>query len=317
MTVLILASERDFTADRMITVLAEHAVPTARVDTAWFPQWASLEAELSSGRWTGTLRVEGQDIELEGLRSVYYRSPSAFQLSLMLSATEHRWATSEAKLGLGGVLTSLPVRWINHPSRNADASYKPRQLVTAARCGLAVPDTLITNQACAVRRFAERGPTVAKALGAVSIVEDGARRVAFTRLLDEADLADLRGVEQTAHQFQRWVPKSFEVRAYVVGDQVFAAAIHAATSAAHLDWRADYDALRYEPIQPPPQVAAGIVAYCKALDLTYGAFDFVVQPDRAWVFLECNPGGQYGWIEDAIGAPITQAIAALLREEAG
>jgi hypothetical protein len=30
------------------------------------------------------------------------------------------------------------------------------------------------------------------------------------------------------------------------------------------------------------------------------------------VFLECNAGGQYGWIEDAVSAPITTALADLL-----
>jgi hypothetical protein len=62
-------------------------------------------------------------------------------------------------------------------------------------------------------------------------------------------------------------------------------------------------------------VAAGVVAYCAALGLGYGAFDFVIRSDGAWVFLECNPGGQYGWIEDAINAPITETIADLLSEE--
>jgi hypothetical protein len=41
----------------------------------------------------------------------------------------------------------------------------------------------------------------------------------------------------------------------------------------------------------------------------------VIRPDGVWVFLECNPGGQYGWIEDAIDVPITETIADLLSEE--
>jgi hypothetical protein len=41
----------------------------------------------------------------------------------------------------------------------------------------------------------------------------------------------------------------------------------------------------------------------------------MIRPDGALVFLECNPGGQYGWIEDATAAPITAAIADLPSEE--
>lgn len=32
------------------------------------------------------------------------------------------------------------------------------------------------------------------------------------------------------------------------------------------------------------------------LGLVYGAFDFVITPQGEWVFLEVNPGGQYGWL---------------------
>jgi ATP-grasp ribosomal peptide maturase len=315
MTVLILASELDITADDMVIVLKERDVPVARMDTAWFPQRASVDAAFRDGQWRGVLRAGGRTIALEGLRSIWYRSPSAFQFPPEMSETERRWAMGEAKLGLGGVLASLPVRWVNYPSRNADAAYKPVQLAVAARCRLAVPDTLITNKAEAVRRFAEGGTTVAKALGAPAIVEDGGRKTTFTHRLDDTGLADLRGVEHTAHQFQRWVPKSFEARVFAVGDRVFAAAIHAGSEASYLDWRNDYTALRYESIEPPADVAAGVVAYCAELGLGYGAFDFVIGPDGAWVFLECNPGGQYGWIEDAINAPITETIADLLSEE--
>jgi ATP-grasp ribosomal peptide maturase len=315
MTVLILAAERDFTADRMVAALRRRGAETARVDTAWFPLRATLDAEFRGGRWRGTLCAGGRRIALEGLRSIWYRSPSAFQLPPGLTETERRWAMGEAKLGLGGVLASLPVRWLNDPNRNAAACYKPRQLAVAAHCGLTVPDTLITNLEPSVRRFAEGGATVAKALGAPAIVEGGGRKTTFTHRLDAADLADLRGVERTAHQFQRWVPKAFEARVFVVGDRVFAAAIHAGSEASYVDWRNDYTALRYERIEPPSDVAAGVVAYCGEFGLVYAAFDFVIRPDGRWVFLECNPGGQYGWIEDATDAPITETIADLLSEE--
>lgn len=195
--------------------------------------------------------------------------------------------------------------------RPVRAVSQPVQLATAARCGLTVPDTLITNDADAVRQFAA-SPTVGKALGSPSIVEDGTRKTAFTHLLDKTDCADLTGVGTTAHQFQRWVPKDHEARVFLIGDRIFAAAIHAMTPAAHVDWRRDYRALRYEAIDPPADVITGILEYCVELELVYGAFDFVITPAGEWVFLECNPGGQYGWIEDAIGSPITEAIADLL-----
>ncbi|SDP10272.1 hypothetical protein SAMN04487905_1022 [Actinopolyspora xinjiangensis] len=46
--------------------------------------------------------------------------------------------------------------------------------------------------------------------------------------------------------------------------------------------------------------------------LLYGALDFVITPEGRWVFLEINPGGQYGWLEAATGAAITGQLAELL-----
>jgi hypothetical protein len=38
----------------------------------------------------------------------------------------------------------------------------------------------------------------------------------------------------------------------------------------------------------------------------------IVTPDGGYVFLELNPNGQWLWIELITGAPITDAIVALL-----
>ncbi|KUO10863.1 hypothetical protein [Streptomyces sp. DSM 15324] len=50
--------------------------------------------------------------------------------------------------------------------------------------------------------------------------------------------------------------------------------------------------------------------------LSFGAFDFAVTASGAWWFLECNPNGQWAWLEDAAGLPITHAIADLLENGA-
>lgn len=263
MTVLILATERDISADRMVRALADRDVPVFRADLGWFPQQLTLDAELRDGRWVGRLATPHREVALEGLRSIWYRSPSAFRFPPAMSGTERRHAQHEAKLGLGGVLSALPVHWVNHPSRHADAGYKPRQLIAAARAGLAVVPTLVTNDAVAVRRFAARsepGGVVTKMFGASAIFEQGGRRVALTQRLSDTDLDDLRGIEMTAHQVQRWASKRAEARVIVIGQHVFAVAIRAGSAAAFVDWRADYGALSYERIPLPTEVERGIRA---------------------------------------------------------
>jgi hypothetical protein len=61
-------------------------------------------------------------------------------------------------------------------------------------------------------------------------------------------------------------------------------------------------------------VRAAVTAYLKMTGLSFGAFDFSVTPEGVWNALEINPEGQWGWIEQETGAPITEAIAAWLTE---
>lgn len=314
MTVLVLTGDCDPTADRVVEELGRRSVPIFRCDTSWFPGRLSLDAHLGDpGCWSGSLRTANRTVRLREVRSVWYRRPAAFRFPEGMSRPERQHAGWEAKFGLGGILMSLPCQHVNHPSREADACYKPLQLSTAAACGLTVPETLITNDPEAVRRFVGRTDrqVAVKTLGPNVIAEDELK-VVYTHPLTDDDLADLRGVEVTAHLFQAWVNKDFEVRVVAVGTRLFAASIRAGSAAGRVDWRSDLEALTYEIVDVPSCVEAGIHRYLAALGLRYGAFDFAVTPDDSWVMFECNPGGQYGWIEANTGLPITAALADLL-----
>lgn len=68
---------------------------------------------------------------------------------------------------------------------------------------------------------------VLKSLSTNLIWEDHTYKMGWTRRPSPQDLSDLRGIEVTAHQIQDWVPKRYECRAVMVGQEIFAVAIHA------------------------------------------------------------------------------------------
>ncbi|MGH4015645.1 MAG: hypothetical protein ACRDSL_17325 [Pseudonocardiaceae bacterium] len=72
--------------------------------------------------------------------------------------------------------------------------------------------------------------------------------------------------------------------------------------------------MSYEQIELPAPVAEGITRFLEARNLVYGALDFVVGPDGSYTFLECNPGGQFGWLESRTGVPLTHTLADLLAQ---
>ena len=307
--VLIISAKSDWSAARVTEQLDARDVHYSWLDPAEFPQRLALVAAFDAV-WHVEVADAAGRVDLGAVLAVLYRRPADFVMPAGMSGPELRFARAQARVGLGGVLASLRARWMNHPSALADAEYKPRQLALAATVGLDTPRTLVTNDRAAVRTFAgEVGDVVVKPLAEPIVREAGGSTPVWTRRLTSADLEDLDGVETTAHLFQAFVTKAYEVRVTAVGDRLFAVRIDAGSPQARVDWRSDYDALTYQVVECPHPVAEGIRGYLAASGLVYGAFDFVVGPDGRWTFLECNGAGQWGWLAEECGLPIAEAIA--------
>jgi ATP-grasp ribosomal peptide maturase len=312
-TVLVLASSDDDTADLVVDALAPRRVRVARVDTADFPASVSLVARPELAESPGWLRVHGERIDLASVRSVYRHHPAGFTFPSGMSEPERRFASRESIYGLGGVLAAQRWRWLDLPCAVADAAYKPRQLRIAAEVGLTVPPSLVTNSGIEARKFVAEigGSVVYKSLSSGVVTECDELRIIYTSLLTTADLDEQRdaAIALCPILLQRWVPKKFDVRLTVVGDQCFAVAIHTDNRAAKIDWRSRYGDLTYQICQTPEVVRAGVLSYLRIFGLTYGAFDFAVTPDDQWWFLECNASGRWSWIAEETGLPIAEALA--------
>jgi glutathione synthase/RimK-type ligase-like ATP-grasp enzyme len=65
----------------------------------------------------------------------------------------------------------------------------------------------------------------------------------------------------------------------------------------------------------PPEIQDKCVRLVEQLELSYGAIDMVLTPEGRYVFLEINPNGQYLWIEEQTGMPISAALCDLLMDQ--
>jgi ATP-grasp ribosomal peptide maturase len=308
-SVLVITGSFDPTADLVIEELTRRAVPVFRADMAWFPSKLTLAASLDGAGWSGTLMTDRRTLDLSSVRSVYYRRPTAPEFPQTMPPEARAVAAAEARRGFGGLLAALPCPWLPPPGRTADAEYKPLQLRVAAESGLSVPRTLITNDPVAAREFADRlgAPVIYKPFTPIRGTLEGRSVAVYANVLQADDLPH-PSIATTAHLFQEWVPKAHEVRLTVVGRRMFAAEIHAGSAAGRVDWRSDYESLTYKTCEPPRAVAAGVLRMLDQLGLPFGAFDFIVTPSDEWKFLEVNPNGQWGFVEQATGLPITAAI---------
>lgn len=309
-TILILTNRGDLTADAVVDELTSRGADVVRYDTADFPLTSRLAATLGQRGWEGTLTGD-RTIDLDSVRSVWWRRPSEFALPEDWPDEASAFASSEARVGVLGVLGSLPTRWINHPAKDSAANYKPVQLAAAASAGLETPRTIITSDIDHARDFIGTDQVVYKGLSGGVLTPDRRHRYIPTTLLRAADLDG--GLAGTAHLFQERVPKAFECRLTVIGQRMFPVAIHAGSDAARLDWRTDSASLTYEQIALPPAVEKGVRLLMDDLELFFGALDFAVTPDGRWVFFEVNPNGQWHWLATRTGVPMVEAMADALQ----
>ncbi|MDX3001476.1 ATP-grasp ribosomal peptide maturase [Kribbella solani] len=309
--VMVITEIDDPTADLVIEELNERQVEVIRFDAADFPSSLSVSANLSeSSGWDGLLRTPTRRAHLAGVRSLYYRRPTDFDFS-HLELQDARFAASQARYGLGGILSSLPgCLYVNHPTAIADAEYKPAQLSVAASNGFSVLPTIITNTPDDAREFAAiHGRIVYKPLyvGAYDLAGRPASiwvREVTAEMLDDS-------VAGTMHLFQARCDKVADLRVTVIGDQVFCVRIDRGDRDL-LDWRYDYDQLTYSAVEAPTGLAASLRRYLDRFGLVFGCFDFAITRDDRLDFLECNPNGQWGWLEDETGLRMTAALADLL-----
>ena len=152
------------------------------------------------------------------------------------------------------------------------------------------------------------GRAVCKPFGGAGISDDDGFRHVFTTKVTANQCTD-PNIFRTMHLFQEWVPKEYEVRLTVVDGRFFAARIDAASEAARVDWRSDYQSISHTVTGTPGTVRSQVNALLDALGLRFAALDFIVAPDGQWWFLECNPNGQWAWIEEETGMPIAGALA--------
>jgi len=52
--------------------------------------------------------------------------------------------------------------------------------------------------------------------------------------------------------------------------------------------------------------------FMNRLELIYGAIDMRLTPEGQFVFLEINPSGQWSFLEERAGLPMTETFAQLL-----
>ena len=309
--IVILAPPEDLHARRVaqeIELLGE-----APLIISWLLAARGLRASLSyTGKLAEVLIQSEQDCpatRLADVRAIWTRRPSPPAIPPGVIDVEHRrFARQEWQDLLDGLTLSLGMDAVMiNPLPAQRTAVKPYQLAIAQRVGLRVPETLITSDPLRAQHFvdAHQGHVVHKAMTSP--------RNAFvdTRRWQETDRGALHQLLVAPAIFQELVEGPIDIRATIVGQEIYAAAIRTAQSRAGLDSRLDLD-VPTTAYEIPREITRQLHALMAVLGLTFATVDLKVDDAGQLHFLELNPQGQFLYIEILTGLPIAASVARLL-----
>jgi len=311
---LIVSNKTDLATDFLILRLHEKKIPFARINTEdYLTEW-NVDFLLNESGTSFSIQLkDGQNISGETISGAYIRQPKLPFLNI--SKEELHFAKRE----VGETLKSLwrcikDYLWLNAPHNILRASNKPEQLRIAQEMGFLIPNTCITADKNLIQKFFEENQkdVIVKAVKHGFIYDGCNAKVAATQLLDNDSLYSL---DQYAHLpmiFQKRIHKHCDIRVTIVGEKVFATAIHSQShKETEVDWRlADHYkiTLEHESITLPETISNLCKMMVSHFNLKYAAIDLVLSKEKNYYFLELNPNGQWAWIEQLTEHLIRDAL---------
>jgi hypothetical protein len=317
--IFIVSTLADEPANKVETLLRSRGCRVLRFDTADFPARANITISYRPGVPKYTLRVHDETHRFDRLDAVWYRKPGQSEIHADIKDEEVRNVMQQdASEFLSAVWDSFDCRALpGVPSDMKVAQRKASQLGRAQALGFELAPTIVSNDP---KEFldlyrTEGGRLISKINGALTLRSRmGSEFMRYTNTVSTRDVLHANSISYGPLVLQAYIPKRLEIRVTIVGNKVFAAEIHSqSANRTRFDWRRyDLGATPHKPHQLPADVARRCVELVKQSRLSYGTIDLILTPENRYVFLELNSAGEYGWIEQLTGLPISDAIADFL-----
>ena len=192
-------------------------------------------------------------------------------------------------------------------------------VIEAIDSKIQVPFTLLTNSKVDLDRFANVvNKAVIKPIAADGLELDDKHEIPFTsRQVSPENLNSIskEDLELCPTFMQEYIEKEYELRVTAIGQNILCCKIDSQKlpkGKGREDWREGYDhglSEAEEWIDCPKEIEEFISLYLQKMNLNFGCFDFIKAKINYYYFLECNPNGQWMWLEEDLGMPISESIA--------
>ena len=247
---------------------------------------------------TGTIHTPHFSLETDNVRAIYVRPYDIRQSGILedCDPAGDEWKRAsyfEDTMFLWSEIANACV--INPPSKSASNNSKPYQMELIRRCGLRVPETILTTDPQRVREYRRsREKIIYKSISCQRSI------VAELRADDDQRIDDVRWCPT---QFQEYI-EGIDYRIHVLGNNIFASKINSSS--------ADYryaDDTHIESVTLADDIREKCFLLTKNLGLHFSGIDLRQSSDGEWCCFEVNPSPGYTYFEDSDEQPISNALA--------
>lgn len=292
--VLIITSSIDNTVDYVINKYGK-VTEFYRLDVDMFPKYEIILG--GTRQWV--ISCDEWNLEKKELHSIYYRKPRLPNLD-GYSDTYRGMIAKDIISLINGIVDDFQGRVLTRPSILRKTENKVFQLLYAEKKGLFIPESFIGNSNRRTKDFFNK-KSIVKPLTTGKVIVGDVVELYHTSYLGALN----EDISLTPVYVQEYINKQYEVRMTYIDGCFFPVRID---SEDKLDWRRNYNGLKYGIIDCPPKISVKCKELLKDFELNYGAFDFIVDENDRWYFLEVNPNGQWLWLEQELKIPISEKI---------
>lgn len=307
--IVIVSNKRDITSDYIVSELRRRGLEYFRLNSEDITSYRITFSARERDDWViedGKTVVKGRDVT-----AAYFRRPGDPDVSHFDDDEGiSRYISKEWQGVLKNLYFRLQGKWLNSPFSIMLAEDKSRQLLEAVQLGFDIPKGVITNNKASAKFVFDGSNNVIGKTISHSLVEGVNEKVLFTSRMGSFDSIGESSLEMAPVIVQEELDKDVDLRITVVGEKVFPVAIFSQKSqGTETDWRrgTGFD-LEQKSFELPLGISKKCVAIVRSLDLLFGAVDMVLDKCGRYWFLEVNPNGQWAWMENRLGLPISKAI---------
>lgn len=298
--VLIITSSIDFTVDYIIKKFC-NIVNFYRLNVDKFSDYEIIIGGIN--QWEIRNLISKQFIKREEVFSIYYRKPRLPSLNDYEFSYQNMIAKDIIAV-INGLVDDFDGKVLTKPCILRKTENKIYQLIYAERNGWMIPNSYIGNSNVKATELLKE-KAIIKPISMGKLVCGDSIEIYQTNYFNEFD----EDISLTPVYLQQYITKQYEVRMTWINDHVYPVKID---SKDKLDWRKDYSGHSYSMIECPTFIMDKCRSMMSDFELKFGAFDFIVNENDEWVFLEVNPNGQWQWLEQALNLQISKKIVEYL-----